>query len=220
MTAQSISPIAAPQPTQSKDQGPWIDPQLELAGTTITLQPLGLHHLANLQESVDDGQLYHQWWTWTPTPDGMEADIREKLVRRDNHGMVPFAIVDVSTTRAVGVTTYYDLEPRIPRLSIGYTWLARSYWGGAANPEMKYLLLRYAFETLRCEAVEIRTKGTNAHSQRAIEKLGLTRDGVLRRAARLRNGTVDDAVVYSAIAPEWPDIRRRLEERLSQWSQP
>ena len=111
-------------------------------------------------------------------------------------------------------TTFYDLSPAIPRLEIGYTWTRASAQGTGTNPDSKLQLLTYAFEELGCQCVGIRTKWSNQQSRTAIERLGFKRDGVLRAHTRLRNGALDDAVLYSALPTEWPAIKARLETRV------
>ena len=192
-----------------------IDPDLTLSGTHVDLVPLELHHAPELARAVEDGGLYRQWWTSTPQPQRMAADIRDKLHRKRDRTMVPFAIISKKSGRPCGVTTFYAIDPQVPRVSIGYTWLRKSLWGGPVNPEMKYLMLAHAFDGTGCKAVEIRTKKTNRHSRGAIEKLGFHLDGVIRNNAKLRNGRVDHAYVYTITDDEWPKIKQSLESRLA-----
>ena len=100
----------------------WISPSLTLTGQLVRLEPLTLDHVDALREAVRDGELHTAWWTSTPSPDAMAADIRNKLALRDAGSMVPFACIRLVDGVTVGVTTYYDLSPEVPRLEIGYTW--------------------------------------------------------------------------------------------------
>ena len=193
---------------------PWIISPPTLTGRIVELSPLRPDDAAELSEAVRDGDLHREWWTSTPPPENMSADIAAKLARAGDGTMVPFIIRAATDGRALGVTCYYDLEPTVPRLEIGYTWLRASAQGTGANPEAKLLLLGYAFDELNCARVGIRTKFSNITSRTAIERLGLKRDGILRSHARLRNGTLDDAVLYSALAHEWPVIRSVLADRV------
>jgi RimJ/RimL family protein N-acetyltransferase len=118
------------------------------------------------------------------------------------------------TGEAVGMTGYLDVRPRHRGLEIGRTWIARAQQGTRVNPESKYLLLRHAFEPLGAARVQFKTDLENRHSQRAIEKLGAQREGVLRRYQMRSNGTLRDTVIYSILAAEWPQVKARLEERL------
>ena len=192
----------------------WISPSLSLTGQLVRLEPLSLDHTDALIDAVRDGNLHTSWWTSTPGPDTMADDIRAKLALRDSGAMVPFACIRRSKEEMLGVTTFYDLSPAIPRLEIGYTWTRASAQGTGTNPDSKLQLLTYAFEELGCQCVGIRTKWSNQQSRTAIERLGFKRDGVLRAHTRLRNGALDDAVLYSALPTEWPAIKARLETRV------
>lgn len=194
----------------------WIDPGLTLTGRIVRLEPLSMSHLDGLVEAVRDGDLGEKlWWTSTPRPDQMAADISAKLVARDAGTMVPFTCVRLADAQVVGVTTYYDLAVEVPGLEIGYTWTRASAQGSGANPDSKLLLLEYAFEQLGCQRVGLRTKWTNQQSRAAIERLGFRLDGVLRSYARHANGVLDDAVVYSLLAHEWPAVKQSLADRVS-----
>ncbi len=194
----------------------WIDPGLTLSGTLVRLEPLSTAHLDGLVEAVRDGDLGHRlWWTSTPSPESMAADIATKLEARDAGTMVPFACVRLADSQILGVTTYYDLDPRVPRLEIGYTWTRASAQGSGTNADSKLLLIEYAMEQLGCQRVGLRTKWTNQQSRDAIERLGFRLDGVLRAYARHANGALDDAVCYSLLAHEWPAAKLRLRDRVA-----
>lgn len=124
--------------------------------------------------------------------------------------MLPFTVFDNSST-AVGMTTYMNIDANAKRVEIGSTWYARRVQRTALNTECKLLLLRYAFETLGCIAVELRTSTLNQQSRRAIERIGAKLDGVLRNHTRHTDGTIRDTCVYSIIQSEWPAVETHLE---------
>jgi RimJ/RimL family protein N-acetyltransferase len=117
--------------------------------------------------------------------------------------------------RSIGTTRYYDFAAELPRLAIGYTWYAKSWQKSHVNTACKRLLLRHAFESLNCVAVEFHTDHRNLDSQRAIKRLGAQRDGVLRAHKRRPDGTLRNTVCYSILADEWPDVDRWLGLRLN-----
>jgi len=129
---------------------------------------------------------------------------------------VPFAIVAIGNGRdqAVGSTRYFDIRPEHRGLEIGWTWLGLRWQRTAANTECKFLLLRHAFEELGALRVQLKTDARNLKSQRAIERIGGVREGVLRAHMVLPDGFVRDTVMYSITAGEWPETKRRLEARL------
>jgi RimJ/RimL family protein N-acetyltransferase len=129
---------------------------------------------------------------------------------------LPFAQRLAETGEFVGTTSFYDLEPARRSVAIGQTWLARRYWRTGLNTESKLLMLRHAFETLAAERVVWHTDIRNLRSQAAIERLGATREGVLRHHRRRPDGSLRDTVQYSMVSPEWPDVRQRLVTGLEQ----
>jgi RimJ/RimL family protein N-acetyltransferase len=118
------------------------------------------------------------------------------------------------TGQAVGVTSYLDIRAKDRGLEIGFTWLARQHQGSRVNPECKFLLLRHAFDGLAAVRVQLKTDSRNLQSQRAIEKLGAVREGVLRKQMVMPDGYVRDTVMYSVTHDEWPRVRELLAERL------
>ena len=185
-----------------------------LENAFVRLEPLAAPHHDDLVAAVRVGELWRAWYTQIPSPEGMAAAIQERLAQHADGAIVPWAIVDKSTNRAVGMTTYLNLDPANRRLEIGSTWLGWSAHGTPVNPAAKLLLLARAFDDLDCIAVEFRTHWHNRQSRAAIEKLGAKQDGVLRNHKILENGTVRDTVVYSIVDSEWPTVRLGLTERL------
>jgi RimJ/RimL family protein N-acetyltransferase len=132
--------------------------------------------------------------------------------------MMPFAVVDPASGRAVGMTTYMNIDAAHRRVEIGSTWYRRSVQRGALNTEAKRLLLGHAFDTLNCIAVEFRTHFFNHASRRAIERLGAKLDGILRNHQinhhPLAQGALRDTCVYSIVASEWPSVKTHLDYQL------
>ena len=189
-----------------------------LRGRHVVLEPLAPEHEAELSEAVLEGELWRLWVTRIPSPEGMAAEIRRRLTEHETGTMVPWAVRDARTGRAVGMTTYMNVRADNRRLEIGSTWLSVGAQRTAVNPEAKLLLLTRAFEVLDCVAVEFRTHWHNRRSRRAIEALGAKPDGVLRNQDLWRDGTVRDVAVYSIIDAEWPSVRLGLRERLQAYA--
>lgn len=190
-------------------QPPW-PATVSLVGASARLEPLSHIHLAGLTEAVKDGELWRLWYTTVPAPDGMKAEIERRLSLMEKGSMVPFAVIDQSTGEPAGMTTYMNIDAAQRRLEIGSTWYRASVQRTAINTECKLLLLRHAFESLECIAVEFRTHFFNWRSRSAIERLGAKLDGILRSHARLQDGSLRDTCVYSIIAGEWPAVRSNL----------
>ncbi len=191
----------------------WLAP-VTLTGKHVRLEPLAFEHHDDLVESVRDGELWNLWYTFIPTPDKVRAEIERRLGLQDRGSMLPFAVVELASGRAVGMTTYMDIDAANRRVEIGSTWYRQRVWRTALNTECKLLLLRHAFEELSCVAVEFRTHFMNQRSRRAIERLGAKLDGILRNHRFQPNGTLRDTCVYSIIANEWPSVRAHLIHQL------
>jgi len=183
-----------------------------LTGQVVRLEPLAIEHAAGLLAAatpdlfVLSPQKPDPW-----TEEGMRVELRSVLALADS---VAFAIVDLSTGAPIGRTTYMDIRLAHRGLEIGRTWIARAHQGTRANPESKFLLLRHAFEALGAIHVQLKTDARNAHSQRAIAKLGAAREGTLRKHLILPGGVVRDTVLFSITDDEWPGVRERLIARL------
>lgn len=182
-----------------------------LAGNLARLEPLSQSHAADLAQASAEGGLWQLWYTAVPAPEGVPAEIDRRTGLQDQGKMLPFAILRQSDGVAVGMTTYMNVDAANRRLEIGSTWYAPSVQRTGLNTEVKWLMLRHAFETLDCIAVEFRTHFMNHQSRRAIERLGAKLDGILRQHMILPNGTIRDTAVYSITAAEWPMVRAHLD---------
>jgi len=176
----------------------------------VALEPLTLDHVPALERAAADGELWKLWFTSVPAPGGMAAYVEAALRGQVEGHMLPFVVRERAGNGIVGCTRYCHYDPAVPRVEIGYTWYAKSWQRSHVNTHCKYLLLDYAFQGLACSAVELRTDRYNQVSQRAIERLGAQRDGILRAHMRRADGSLRDTVVYSITASDWPDVRRLL----------
>jgi RimJ/RimL family protein N-acetyltransferase len=187
---------------------------ITLFGRHVRLEPMHAEHEAGLQEAAGDGELWMLRVTSVPEPEQTALYIANALMGQQDGAMLPFVVRLNATGRIVGSTRYHDIVPAVERVEIGYTWYARSVQRTAVNTECKLLLLTHAFETLACAVVGLRTDNFNFASQRAIERLGARKDGVIRHHAPRRDGTVRDTVMYSIIAGEWPEVKAQLQWQL------
>ena len=186
---------------------------IEFHGTHAALVPLSLDHHDDLVQAVQDGQLWQLWFTFIPRPEGMRQEIERRLALQQQGSMLPFAVLNASG-QAVGMTTYMNIDAQHHRLEIGSTWYRQGVHRTPLNTECKLMLLRHAFDTLGCHAVEFRTHWFNQASRRAIERLGAKLDGVLRSHQIAPNGSLRDTCVYSIVAHEWPAVHAHLSFQL------
>jgi N-acetyltransferase len=181
----------------------------------VRLVPLELEHEAGLAAAAADGELWNLRITSVPEPGQTRAYIEAALRMRAEGHRLAFAVLDAATGQVIGSSSYHDIVPAVERVEIGYTWYAASRQKSAVNTTAKWLLMQHAFETLGARLVGWRTDNYNFASQRAIERLGAKKDGVLRHHALRRDGTVRDTVMYSLLAGEWPEVKAHLEHQLN-----
>jgi len=185
-----------------------------LRGRHVGLEPLRTVHADGLRLATVDGELWRRWYTNVPAPEAVDDYVAAALSMQAGGTAMVFAVRDADGA-IVGTTRYYDFDPAIPRLSIGYTWYARRVHRTGLNTEAKLLLLGHAFESLGCIAVALETSWFNQASRAAIERLGAKQDGVLRNHRRHSDGTVRDTVVFSILDSEWPAVKANLTGRLA-----
>ena len=145
-----------------------------------------------------------------PEPQETRSYIETALLGREQGHRFAFAVLDDASGKVLGTTSYHDIVPAIRRVEIGYTWYAASVQRSHVNTSAKLLLLAHAFGTLACHVVGWRTDNFNFASQRAIERLGAKKDGVIRGHALRRDGTIRDTMMYSMRSGEWPEARAQL----------
>jgi RimJ/RimL family protein N-acetyltransferase len=182
---------------------------VSLQGQHVALAPLDHSHATDLAEASADGDLHRLWYTMIPAPDDVSAEIDRRLNLQSNGSMLPFAVL-TPEGKAVGMTTYMNIDSSNRRVEIGSTWYRKSVQRGPMNTECKLLMLQHAFETLDCIAVEFRTHFINVQSRRAIERLGAKLDGVIRNHIVMANGTLRDTAGYSVLPNEWPTVKANL----------
>jgi len=180
---------------------------ITLRNRGVRLEPLALSHEEGLRLAAADGELWKLRVTSVPEPQDTRAYIETALATRDRFA---FAVVDESTNAVLGSTSYHDILPAVKRMEIGYTWYRQSVQRSHVNTTCKLLMMGHAFDTLGCNVVGWRTDNYNFTSQKAIERLGAKKDGVIRGHALRRDGTIRDTVMYSMRAGEWPEARAQL----------
>ncbi|MDB5732313.1 MAG: putative acetyltransferase, family [Variovorax sp.] len=176
----------------------------------IALVPLSPGHEAGLRAAAADGELWKIRVTSVPEPQDTHAYIEAALEGREAGHRFAFAVTDKASGTVLGSTSFHDILPALKRVEIGYTWYARRCQRTHVNTTCKLLMLTHAFDALGCHVVGWRTDNFNHASQRAIERLGAKKDGVLRGHALRRDGTIRDTVMYSLRSGEWPEVRAQL----------
>jgi RimJ/RimL family protein N-acetyltransferase len=185
---------------------------ITLTGRLVRLEPLSLAHVADLAEAGRDESI----WEFMPygvlrTEEQMVEHVRAALERQAQGTDLPFAVIALESGRAIGGTRYLDIQRPHRALEIGGTWYGTAHQRTGVNTECKWLLLCHAFNVLGCARVQFKTDLRNERSQRAIERIGALREGVIRKHFAMPDGHQRSSVLYSIIAEEWPGVRDRLE---------
>jgi N-acetyltransferase len=188
---------------------------IELEGHGVRLEPMAESHVDELCAAASDGKLWELWFTSVPEPDKVAAYVATALEGYRAGHMLPWVVRQEASGPIIGSTRYHDVVAAIDRVEIGWTWYSHRWQRTHVNTACKLLLFQHAFETLHCAVVGLRTDNFNFASQRAIERLGAKKDGVIRHHQARRDGSARDSVMYSVLAAEWPDVRRHLLLRLS-----
>ncbi len=191
-------------------------PPVELSARGVLLRPMQPADEAGLAAAAADGRLWELRVTSVPAPGETARYISDALAMQAAGTRLPFVVIDQASGQIIGSTSYHDILPAVRRVEIGYTWYAQRWQRSQVNTTCKWLLLRHAFDTLDCAVVGWRTDNFNLRSQRAIERLGARKDGVIRGHALRRDGTVRDTVMYSLTRGEWPEVQAHLLDLLAQ----
>ena len=186
-----------------------------LENALVRLEGMASDHAADLEAAARDGDLWNLRVTSVPAPGEAVAYVAAAMKGLAEGHMLPFVVREKGTGKVIGTTRYHDIVTAVERLEIGYTWYGRSWQRSHVNTTCKVLLMTHAFESLAARLVGWRTDNFNFASQRAIERLGARKDGVLRHHALRRDGTVRDTVMYSLASGEWPEVKAHLQYQLS-----
>ncbi|MGB2572036.1 bifunctional pyridoxamine 5'-phosphate oxidase family protein/GNAT family N-acetyltransferase [Micromonospora citrea] len=207
--------VTAPVPAYLRAAGsPWRE-AATLRGEHVLLEPLDLAHADELFAATAEPEVWAHLSHPTPAaPADMRAVVATALAAGQRGERVPWVQRCARTGAVVGTTSYYDIDPERRSVAIGYTWLGRPWWRSGINTEAKLLLLTRAFDELGAVRVAWHTDIRNTRSQAAIERLGATREGVLRMHRQRPDGSWRDTVQYAMTVDEWPNAQVRLRERL------
>ncbi|HUR87558.1 MAG TPA: GNAT family N-acetyltransferase [Ramlibacter sp.] len=181
-----------------------------LESERVRLEPMTHDHASGIAQAARDGELWKLRITSVPAPGEEKAYVENALKGYADGHMLPFVVRDLESGSIIGSTRYHDIVPVVERLEIGYTWYGQSWQRSHVNTTCKLLLMTHAFEALGAKLVGWRTDNYNFASQKAIERLGAKKDGVLRHHGLRRDGTVRDTVMYSLLAGEWPEVKAQL----------
>ena len=189
-----------------------------LQGKHVRLEPMTEEHAAGLAE-IGVGQPFWDFMVYgnMGTEEDMRGWVRQILAHAEKGTDLPFVVMHLASGRVAGATRYLNIMPKDHGLEVGGTWYGTEFQRTAVNTECKYLLLTHAFETLKCIRVPVKTNSLNERSQKAIERIGAKKEGVLRNHMILPNGRIRHSVYYSILDSEWSEVKKKLEEMLAKY---
>jgi RimJ/RimL family protein N-acetyltransferase len=188
-----------------------------LTGKHVRLEPMTEEHIPGLAE-IGAGQTFWDFMLYgnINTVDDMRNWVQDILSRAEKGTDLPFVVIHLASGRVAGATRYLNIMPKDRSLEIGGTWYGAEFQRTPVNTECKYLLLAHSFETLGCIRVQLKTDLRNERSQKAIERIGAVKEGILRNHMILPDGRFRHSVFYSILDTEWPAVKRRLEKMMNQ----
>lgn len=185
-------------------------------GNVVRLEPLTIEaHWEAMTQAAGDPDLWRLTTGITPDRDGVRAYIETALSWHAAKTALPFATIHRATGELIGSTRYMNIDHANRKVEIGSTWITKPFQRSAVNTEAKYLMLRYAFETLSCLRVELKTDVLNERSRAAILRIGASQEGIFRNHMVLPTGRIRDTVWFSIIDREWPEVKARLEAKIA-----
>jgi RimJ/RimL family protein N-acetyltransferase len=190
---------------------------ITLQGNVVRLEPLRVEHASGLAAvGIDDEIWGNMPYGAIKNEQDIERWVRGVLTLAAGGTDIPFAVIHLQSGRIAGATRYMEVRPTHRGLEIGGTWYGAEFRRTGVNTECKYLLLKHAFEVMKCIRVQFKTDSRNERSQRAIERLGAVKEGMLRNHMILPDGYQRHSVYYSILDSEWPRVKMDLEMRMGQ----
>jgi N-acetyltransferase len=194
---------------------PWIKHPVILRGKNIELRPLEFEALDALFAVSQDPNIWRLTSVDYSRDENFYPSFNAALRGREEGKAYPFLICLTDSSKIIGTTRLLEIVPADRKLEIGVTWLASQYWGSGANTECKYLLLEYCFESLNAIRVQFRAKSDNSRSRRALEKIGTSFEGILRKDKIEPSGNARNTAFYSIVNDEWSDLKPKLAAKIS-----
>lgn len=187
-----------------------------LEGNTVKLVPMDDSHVEGLARVLRNPNIWEFTWRKITSDEQVRELITTAFANQNNESQIPFVIIEKATGQIVGTTRIMHPDLVHRNAEIGCTWISPEYWRTSVNTEAKSLLLHYCFEELKLIRVEFTVVKTNLRSQRAVERLGAVKEGVLRQHRIRSDGSIHDNVVFSILDNEWPSVKENLHYLLNE----
>jgi len=184
---------------------------IRLKSDKVLLRPISLKDFEEMKTVTNDKEM----WTYFTTDLSVENELKEwlKAAVEENSKKVrlAFSIIELNTNKIIGSTSIGNISKKDQRVEIGWTWLAKEYQGKGYNSTIKYMLLKYCFETLALKRVEFKTDVLNIAARKALTKIGAVEEGVLRSHTLMVKNRRRDTIYYSVLTDEWDKIKEKFD---------
>ncbi|WP_082677083.1 GNAT family N-acetyltransferase [Bacillus sp. FJAT-29937] len=187
---------------------------IQIENEIVCLKEMNLNDLNGIYEASQDELIWKHMTLQIATIDDAVEFVEKAISLKEQGTEYPFVIINQKTKQIIGSTRFLNLHLEHKRLEIGSTWLNPQYWRTKVNTNCKYLLLEYCFETLGLHRVQLKTDHENFRSQKAIERIGGKKEGILRNHMIRPDGTTRHTVMYSITHEEWPTVKEHLQQLL------
>ena len=186
-----------------------IDFDLKLQTGNILLRPTIVEDIAGFAGLTTDKTMWIYFTNDLSDNTELENWVNDALIQKDNKTRLPFTIIDKKTNNLIGSTSFGNISYRDKRIEIGWTWLGKNFWGKGVNDEVKYLMFRYCFDNLDFLRVECKTDVLNIPARKALTRINMTEEGILRSHTLMTNNRRRDTIYYSILKSEWTEIKTK-----------
>jgi len=176
----------------------------------VALYPLQKEDSKKLESIALEEKLTQYSPSFIKSKNELEGFINRALNTKENLTAIPFIIFDKKKDVYVGSTRFGNINTKNKTLYIGWTWISKATQGTGINTQIKFLMLQYTFETLQFEKVEFRIDERNIRSRKAVEKIGGTLEGILRKDTLMQDGFRRNSCCYGILKEEWPKIKETI----------
>lgn len=191
----------------------------KLENDVVQLIPMELKHAQGIYEASQDKRIWEHMSVDLTEKSRVIEYVEDAIKKRMQGTDIAYVIVDKKSEKIIGATWFLDISKQHKRLEIGSTWINPHYWRTNINTNCKYLLLKYWFEELHLNRVQIKTGHENFRSQKAIERIGAVKEGILRNQMIRKEGIIRHTVLYSVIQEDWRKVKKHFEEHLLKYGE-
>lgn len=181
--------------------------KLILQTDRILLRPMILGDLESFERLTADPSMWIYFTVDLSVKSELSDWVETGLNEHKNLILLSFTIIIKSVDKLIGSTSFGNFSEKDQRVEIGRTWIAKEFQGTGVNDEIKFLMLKYAFEVMQFERVEVKTDVLNLKARRALCRIGFNEEGILRSHMVMTHGRRRDTIYYSILKSEWDAVK-------------